>query len=337
MNYFSGKHGVYLIAEIGGNHEGDYQYAVKLLHLAAESGVDAVKFQIYSGDTLVNPKIDPTRNQHFKRFQFKKNEYIKLAQLCAKLNVTFMASVWDLDAIDYIDNYMPIYKIGSGDLTAYNIIESIVKKNKQMILSTGLATINEVIATVKFIEKIDSSFIKKKKLALLQCTTMYPIPDEEANLLVMDTLRRTTSLTVGYSDHTVGMLSVEVAIAMGAEIIEKHFTDTRKGKTFRDHKIAATKDEIIHFIKKIKKIKRLHGSPEKKPTRSEMDAKHLTSFRRAIFPLRDMKAGEVIRKEDLVTLRPCIGIGAQKMNEIIDQILIRDINRLDPFSEDHFQ
>ncbi len=141
MSYFNGKNNVYLIAEIGGNHEGDFEYAKKLTKLAAESGADAVKFQIYTGDSLVNAKYDPDRNEHFKKFELTKQQYIDLAKLCDELEITFMASVWDMNALNYIDSYIPIYKVGSGDLTAYNLIKKIVLTGKPIILSTGLATL----------------------------------------------------------------------------------------------------------------------------------------------------------------------------------------------------
>lgn len=219
MSYFEGKNGVFLIAEIGGNHEGDFEYAKKLTRLAVESGVDTVKFQIYSGDALVNPLIDPDRNKHFKKFQLTQEQYIALARLCEELGAMFMASVWDIDALSYIDEYLPIYKIGSGDLTAYNIIKSIAKRGKPIILSTGLASLMEVLHAVEFIYSIDPAYRDEKKLALLQCTSMYPIPDEDAHLNVMHTLREKTGLPIGYSDHTVGTIAIETAIAMGLKLL----------------------------------------------------------------------------------------------------------------------
>ena len=130
MNGLSGKNGPYLIAEIGGNHEGDFNYAIKLTELACKSGVDAVKFQIYTGDILVSSVESPDRNEHFKKFELTSNQYISLAEICYLSGVTFMASVWDPDAINWIDPYIKIYKIGSGDLTAYPIIKKIALKKE---------------------------------------------------------------------------------------------------------------------------------------------------------------------------------------------------------------
>jgi len=173
MNAWRGKHGPFLIAEIGGNHEGDFGYATELAKQACDSGVDAVKFQIYTGDSLVSKVEDPIRNAHFKRFELSKKEYVSLAELCFDKKVIFAASVWDIDAFDWIDPYMKFYKIGSGDLTAYPVIRKIVGFKKPIILSTGLSTLDEVKATVQFIQSIDPRYLSPENLAVLQCTSMY--------------------------------------------------------------------------------------------------------------------------------------------------------------------
>ena len=143
---FKSKNGVYLIAEIGGNHEGDFEYAKRLTDLACQSGVDAVKFQIYTGNALVSKIEDPDRNIHFKRFELTPEQYICLAKQCQENGVTFTASVWDMRAFEWIDPYIKFYKIGSGDLTAYPILKNIASLSKPIILSTGLATLEEVRA-----------------------------------------------------------------------------------------------------------------------------------------------------------------------------------------------
>lgn len=165
---------------------------------------------------------------------------------------------------------------------------------------------------------------------------MYPIPDEDANLNVMLTLKEKTGLPVGYSDHTVGTIAVETAVAMGAEIIEIHFTDTREGKTFRDHLISLTKEEIKSLIEKIRKIKKLQGGFEKKPTQSERESNHIISFRRGVYPNRDLNAGEIIKEEDLVTLRPCTGIEAESFFEVVGKKLLVDVRKGQILSLEYF-
>jgi len=333
VNHFKSKNDVYIIAEIGGNHEGDFEYAKQLTRLAAESGADAVKFQVYTGDSLVNSKYDPVRNKHFKKFELSSAEYIELALLCKELDITFMASIWDIEAFNYMDKYMPIYKIGSGDMTAYNLIKKMVQTGKPIILSTGLSTYSEVENVVDFINSLDSTYITDKKLSLLQCTSMYPIPDEDANLNVMMKYKENFKIPIGYSDHTEGMDAIEIAVAMGAEIIEIHFTDSREGKEFRDHKVSATKNEIQELIIKIKKIRTLQGSFEKKPTTSEIESGHTKSFRRGVFAKRNLKAGEIIKEDDLITLRPFEGVGADKFYELVGKKLIHDLKILETIKD----
>lgn len=337
MSCWQGKYGPYLIAEIGGNHEGKFEYAQRLTDLACKSGVDAVKFQIYTGDTLVSRVEEPERNAHFKRFELKPDEYIILARQCRKNGVEFTASVWDMNALEWIDPYMNFYKIGSGDLTAYPILKRIASIGKPIILSTGLSILDEVRATVDYIQSIDNRYTNKNFLALLQCTSMYPIPDEDANLKVMDMFRKEFQLTVGYSNHTVGVDAVEIAVAMGAEIIEMHFTDTREGQSFRDHQVSFTCEEIKLLIDKIRKIKTLQGSMVKEPTKSEIEAEHVNSFRRAVYPVKDLPAGKILTEDVITVLRPNQGIDARDYAKLIGERLKKDIVELHPFSWDDME
>jgi len=281
---FKGKHGPLLLAEIGGNHEGDFEYAKKLTKLAIESDVDYIKFQLYSADNIVNPVESPDKNKHFKKFELSKGQYIELAKMCLDNNVKFLASVWDESMLEWIDPYMSVYKIGSGDLTAYCLLKKIAGLKKPIILSTGLSKLNEVIDSVNYIQSLDKFYKNPDNLALLQCTSMYPITFEDANLNVMRKYFEKTGLTIGYSDHTIGSKALEVAFAMGANILEFHFTDTRKGKEFRDHKVSLTKPEVKRLISNIKDIKKLKGSSLKKPL--EVEGNHRTTFRRGVYPIR---------------------------------------------------
>lgn len=336
MTGWQGKHGPYLIAEIGGNHEGDFEYAKKLAHLACESGVDAVKFQIYTGDTLVSKIESPERNAHFKRFELSEEQYIALAELCQNMGVTFTASVWDLEPIEWIDPYMEFYKIGSGDLTAYPILKKITSIGKPIVLSTGLSTLTEIKETVNYIQSLDDRYKKPEFLALLQCTSMYPIQDEEANLKVMDLFKKKFGLTVGYSDHTIGSFAVETAAAMGADIIEMHFTDSHERKSFRDHQVSLTYNEIKKLIGKIQKMRVLQGKIEKIPTKSEIEAGHIDSFRRAVYPIRNIRAGSKFKEHDYTVLRPNHGIDAKYFEILFGKTLKRDVKAYEKLNCDDF-
>ena len=335
MNNWRGKHGPFLIAEIGGNHEGNFEYAQELLQLACDSGVDVVKFQIYTGDTLVSKIEDPDRNKHFKKFELNPDQYIRLAKQCKNNNVLFCASVWDVSALEWIAPYIPFFKIGSGDLTAYPILEIITSYGKPIIMSTGLSTMKEVEESVQYIQSKNEKYTNSDFLALLQCTSMYPIPPEDANLNVMLNYKSKFNLTVGYSDHTIGNEAVETAIAMGAEIIEFHFTDKREGKTFRDHQVSFTKQEVLQLIERINVINNLKGSGDKKPLKSEIESGHITSFRRGLYLTRDMKKGERITENNIVALRPNHGIDARDFNKVIGKEITKSIKQYEKLVWDY--
>lgn len=320
---WKGKHGPLLIAEIGGNHEGNFEYALKLTRLAIESNVDFIKYQLYTGDTLVSRIESPQRNKHFKKFELSKEQYIELAELCESNGVGFMASVWNPDYVSWIDKYNPIYKIGSGDLTAYPVLKEFAKLGKPIILSTGLSTIDDVAGAVEVLQKENEIYKNPDFLSILQCTSMYPIPYEDANLSVIQTLKNIFNLPIGYSDHTEGKKALVTSVAMGAEILEFHFTDSRENKDFRDHKVSLTKDEILEMIEEIKDITRLKGNPIKKPLLVEGD--HVTTFRRAVYPIKDLKKGTVISESDLTVLRPNHGIDARAFDVVVGKKLLEDV------------
>ena len=324
-NSFEGKYGPLLIAEIGGNHEGNFDYAKKLAQLAIDTSVDYVKFQIYTGDTLVSKVESPDRNMHFKKFELTKENHIYLAEMVKEAGLLYTSSVWDVDAMGWLDKYITLYKIGSGDLTAYSVLKKTAQKGKPMIISTGLSTEDEVLKTIEYIQSINSDYKSKEMLAVLQCTSMYPINPEDANLNVMKRLKEITNLTIGYSDHTEGSKALYYATAMGAEVLEFHFTDSREGKQFRDHKVSLTPNEILVLIDEIKLIKQLQGSSIKTPVAIELDNGHHLSFRRAVYPSKDLVAGTILKEDDLTVLRPNHGIDAREFDNLIGKKIKTDV------------
>jgi len=326
-NNFEGKHGPLLIAEIGGNHEGNFEYAKKLTQLAIESDVDFVKFQIYTGDTLVSKKESPDRNNHFKKFELTKEQHIELAEMVVEAGIKYTSSVWDVDAMEWIDDYIPLYKIGSGDLTAYPVLKKTALKGKPMIISTGLSTEEEVLSCIEYIQNVNPIYKSENMLAVLQCTSMYPIPPSDSNLNVLNRLKKITNLTIGYSDHTEGSKALLIAVAMGAKVLEFHFTDSREGKVFRDHKVSLTKDEILEMIQEIKLIKEYQGNDIKSPTTIELDNGHVASFRRAVYPSRNIKKGEVITEENITVLRPNHGIDARDFDKLLGKRASIDLDQ----------
>jgi N-acetylneuraminate synthase/N,N'-diacetyllegionaminate synthase len=313
-----------LIAEVGGNHEGDFDYACKLCDQAIESGADYVKFQLYTGDTLVSSVESPERHKHFQRFELTRDQHLELAQRCRTGDVGYCASVWHPEMLDWIDDYLDFYKIGSGDLTAWPVLEKFAEQGKPILLSTGLATLEEALATISFLEQCNPVYRAADQIALMQCTAMYPIEERDAHLRVMDALRTATGRPVGYSDHTRDALALEVAAARGAQVLEFHFTDSREGKTFRDHKVSLTCDEVIALRARLDRIQELLGDFEKRPLKCEIETGHVTSFRRGLYARIDLKAGDEIQPEHLVALRPNHGIDARRYRDIIGKRVKRD-------------
>jgi N-acetylneuraminate synthase/N,N'-diacetyllegionaminate synthase len=322
---FKGKHGPLLIAEIGGNHEGDFEYAKRLTQLAIESDVDYVKFQIYTGNSLVSSIESPDRNKHFKKFELSQEQHRELAQMVKDAGLNYTSSVWDIDAMSWIDEFISLYKIGSGDLTAYSVIKKTAQKGKPMVISTGLSTEEEVLETINFIQSVNPVYKSKEMLSVLQCTSMYPINSSDAHLNVMNRFKKLTGLTIGYSDHTEGSKALAYAVAMGAEVLEFHFTDDRTNKQFRDHKVSLTRDEVHGLIDEIKLIKALQGGEKKQPVPIEIDNGHDLSFRRAVYPLNDLKKGEEFTEENTTVLRPNHGIDARFYYDVLGRRAKEDI------------
>lgn len=329
---------VFVIAEIGGNHEGSLEYAYRLIDLAAESGADAIKFQTYTADSIVNSRVNPERHKHFKKFEITTEEFRKLAKKVADTGKMFLTSVWDVDLLNEVDDLIPLYKVGSGDLTNYPMLERLAKGNKPIILSTAMSYLNEIRDAVKLIADVNPELIKRGDLGVLHCVAMYGEPkDEYANLNAIRVLQDTfPELIIGYSDHTVGIYALELAVGMGAKIIEKHFTDDIT-RDFRDHHISATKESMLEFIQKIPKIKKLCGDFSKKPIEEIETEARIQEFRRAVYLKRTVNQGEKIELKDVITLRPNKGIDAREYKDIIGKRAIRKIDSMSVLDKGDFE
>ena len=218
-------------------------------------------------------------------------------------------------------------------MTAYPIIKKIVEKRKPIVISTGLSSMNEVLDTIEFIQNIDSIYKNKKMLCILQCTSMYPIPESDANLNVMTEYKKQTNLSVGYSDHTEGVEALKIAATLNAQVLEFHFTDHRDGKTFRDHKVSLTKDEVQSLISFIKSLETIKGDAKKEILQIELDNNHNISFRRGVYLNKDLNKGQIIKKEDLAFLRPAVGTDSRKYSEVIGSKVLKDVKSLNAIRE----
>tara|TARA_Y100000994_G_scaffold127711_1_gene104869 strand:- start:1034 stop:2050 length:1017 start_codon:yes stop_codon:yes gene_type:complete len=328
----------FIIAEIGGNHEGNIDYAKKLLIDAAQAGADAVKFQTYFPDYIVSKVEDPDRHEHFEKFSLKIEDYLTLSKLASENGVMFMSSIWDPESLVVLNDLVSIHKIGSGDLTNYPLIKKIIETNKPLIISSAMATIEEIEETVSFIETENPNYTDSKKLAILQCVAMYGEPsDNYANLNVIPTLaKRFPKHVIGYSDHTVGNYAANIAVALGAKVLEIHFTDD-KSRDFRDHHISITSDELTELKDNILKTQKLIGSKEKYPV-TEIESKNrITEFRRACYFNKDCLVGDIASIENLTTLRPNKGIDAREYNDVLGRKLLVNKKAFESISWDDFE
>ena len=315
-NIFTDKD-YYLIAEIGGNHQGSFKKAKEICDLAIKSGADCVKFQLYTAENLVNKKINPERYEHFKKFELKKEEHIYLAKKCIDAGLDYTSSIWDLTMFKWIEPYLKFIKVGSGDLTSYSFLREFAKTNKPIVISTGLSFMEEIDNTIKFIRKCNPIYNDYGMLCVMQCTSMYPIKDSDANLAIVREISKFKNIIPGYSDHTIGLEALIHSISFGAKVLEFHFSDDKKNQTFRDHQISLEIDDVKELSNKCNKLISLIGNKIKVPLKIETDNNHRVSFRRGVYPSRNIEEGEAITRENIHCLRPNKGICASNYDLLI--------------------
>jgi len=317
---------IFVIAEAGVNHNGSLETAKKLVDAAKEAGADAVKFQSFTTENLVTayaPKADYQKEttsekesqfEMLKKLELKAKIFFELKEYCDKKGILFLSTPHTADTLEYLDKLMPAYKIGSGDLTNIPVLEEIAKRQRPIILGTGMATLAEVHETVDAIKKINNQLI------ILHCTTEYPCRREDVNLRAMQTLQKEFDYPVGYSDHTEGIDVSLMAARLGAVVIEKHFT-LDKNMEGPDHKASLNPEELKELVTGLrnKNYPELDevvlGSSEKKPTETElMNAK---VARKSIVANQDIAEGAIISRDMLSIKRPGIGIKPSELGNIL--------------------
>lgn len=314
---------IYIIAEVGNNHEGNFAVAEKLVHLAAEAGVDAVKFQTIRPEFFVSPS-NKQRFDQLKSYELKFEQFEKLSQLAKSCKIDFLTTVFDLDAVKLYNPLMPAYKVASGDNNFLALLEEMAKTGKPIILSTGLVEIEQIQYSKSLIEKTWKNLGIKQELALLHCVSSYPTPVEQANLKAISTLKENFNCTIGYSDHTLGTEAVCIAAAMGARIIEKHFTLDKNHSSFRDHQLSADPKDMAEIVRRIREIESYLGSGAK--VAQENEAKALENMRRSIVAKHKLSAGQVLTWNDLCWMRPAKGLAPGEENKILGRKLKVEIN-----------
>ncbi len=317
---------VMYIAEVGSNHEGNFSEAKKLVINACRSKADVVKLQIFSPENMVSKKYDKQRFNHFRKLQLSVKQNLELLRVIKSYKKITSASIWDVDQINTFKNYIDIFKIGSGDIHNFQIIKKILKTKKPLIISTGLCSLKDIVTTVRFIKGTDKTYITNKKLAILHCNTAYPTPFEDSNLKTISVLKDKFNLTIGYSDHTIGDKILFYSYIAGAEIIEKHFSNNIKKKTFRDHAISLNKKSVDNFLNNLSITSKCF-SVKKSLSISEKKQKNLTSFRRSIYAKRNIKKGERFSEKNIICLRPFLTNSSKNFFSLINKKSKKNYNR----------
>jgi len=320
---------VLIIAEAGVNHNGDIELAKKLIKCAAQAGADIIKFQTFVPELIVSKTAQKAEYQKettnsaesqlemLRMLELPLESYPELVNCCKENNITFLSTPFDLESIEFLENYeMPYWKIPSGEITNLPYLIKIAKTSKPIILSSGMSTLDEIQESVHILKTNGAG-----EITLLHCTTEYPAPIEDVNLFAMETMRKATGLKVGYSDHTVGIEVAIAAVALGATVIEKHFTFD-KNMEGPDHKASLEPHELEAMIKAIRNIERAIGSCEKIPSSSELD--NMKVARKSIVAKRDIQKSEKFSEENITTKRPGNGISPMRWFEVLETKATRD-------------
>ncbi len=321
INSFDLDKRLLVVAEIGNNHEGSFEVAKELVRKAAECGVDAVKFQVFRTEYFVS-RSNIERFNKLKSFELSYSQFEQLAKLAHSLGLLFISTPLDLQSSEFLENIVDVYKIASGDNNFYALINKVARTNKPLIISTGLSDINQVQRTVDFVRETCRISIEEK-LALLHCVATYPVPIDQANLLAIKFLSDKTGLTVGYSDHTIGIDASLLAVAFGARIVEKHFTLDHNYSSFRDHQLSADPEEMKTLVQKIRSASLMLGSYDK--TIQKCEEPNIQAIRRSIVASKDLKEGQILDLSDLAWTRPADGLLPGEESRLIGRTLKRDI------------
>lgn len=320
---------VLIIAEAGVNHNGDIRLAYEMIDRAAESGADIIKFQTAKPELVISrfaPKAEyqiqttgdaESQLEMCKRIHLKFEDYIPLKKYCEEQGIEFLSTPFDLESIEFLEKLgMRLWKIPSGEITNLPYLIRIAKTGKPVILSTGMCNMEEVKQAVELLKKHGSG-----EITLLHCTTEYPAPYEDVNLRAMVTMRQIMNLPVGYSDHTTGLVIPVAAAAMGAVVIEKHFTLDKKMEG-PDHKASLEPDELSQMVEQIRIVEAAMGDGRKVPSKSEQ--RNIAIARKSIVAARTIKKGELLTEETITTKRPGNGISPMHWNDVTGTRAIRD-------------
>lgn len=325
-----------IIAEAGVNHNGDLNKALLLVEAAAAAGADYVKFQTFRAENLVSAKAKKAEYQitntgntdsqfaMLKKLELTIEDHHALIAHCKKCNIQFLSTAFDLESIDMLENLgVTLFKIPSGEITNLPYLKKLGALKKQVIISTGMCVMSEIADAMQVIEQAGTL---KENITVLHCTTDYPTAMADVNLNAMLTIHKELNVTVGYSDHTLGIEVPIAAVAMGAVIIEKHFTLDRT-LPGPDHKASLEPDELIALVKSIRHIEQAFGDGKKQPTATEKQ--NMLVARKSIHVSKDMSQNALISASDLTMKRPGDGISPMQMETLVGKRMKNDLKKDD--------
>lgn len=331
---------VLIIAEAGVNHNGDMTIAKQLIDVAAEAGVDLVKFQTFKADDLVSKEAkqaeyqkkniaDGSDSQYdmLKRLELSHENHLELIAYCEEKGIEFFSTAFDLKGLEYLNSLgFSRFKVPSGEITNYPYLMKLSEFGKPVILSTGMADLAEIKEALAVLKR----GISKENITVLHCNTEYPTPMEDVNLKAMNTISKECDVEVGYSDHTLGIEVPIGAVALGATVIEKHFTLDRS-LPGPDHAASLEPAELKAMVQGIRNIeKAISGNGVKSPSKSELKNKEIV--RKSIHLFHDMGVGQTINSSDLVILRPASGISPMDWEKVIGKKLKRNVASNSPLN-----
>ncbi len=320
---------VLIIAEAGVNHNGSLKLAKQLVDKAVEAGVDCVKFQTFVAENIVSKNAvkaeyqlketsaEETQYGMLKRLELSFEEFIELNEYCKIKKIMFLSTAFDFESVDFLNKLgMETWKIPSGEITNLPYLVKVAKLNKPVILSTGMCTLEDIENALNILKENGV-----EDITVLHCTTEYPTPFSDVNLKAMETIKNKFNVKVGYSDHTKGIEVPIAAVAMGATVIEKHFT-LDKNMEGPDHKASLEPEELKAMVDAIRNIELALGTGVKEPAPSEI--KNINIARKSIIAKCDIKAGEVFTEENLTVKRPGDGISPMKWYDVLGKVASRD-------------
>ena len=323
---------VLIIAEAGVNHNGSMQIAKKLVDKAAEAGVDIIKFQTFKSEKLVSKAAKQAEYQQrnigkgdegqlamLRKLELSVESHHELIRYCKERNIRFWSTAFDMESIDFLHSLnMGLWKIPSGEITNYPYLRKIAQYHEPVILSTGMCELSDVEAAVKVLLEFG---VQKEQITILHCNTEYPTPFQDVNLKAMLEIGEKFGVKIGYSDHTKGIEVPIAAVALGATVIEKHFT-LDKNMEGPDHKASLEPEELKAMVTAIRHIELALGTGHK--TISDSERKNIEIARKSIVAACPIKKGEILTEENLTVKRPGTGISPMRWNEVLGTVASRD-------------